>query len=47
VGGSLAIELDDFDYVPFAQHGGVGKAYQVFGKDLQPLLNELNEALAA
>ena len=35
------------DYVPFAQHGGVGKAYHVFGKDLLPLLDELNEALAA
>jgi type I restriction enzyme R subunit len=47
VGASLAIELDDFDYVPFAQHGGIGKAYKVFGSNLQPLLDELNEALAA
>jgi type I restriction enzyme, R subunit len=47
VGGSVTIELDDFELVPFAQHGGIGKAYQVFGRDLQPLLNELNEALAA
>jgi type I restriction enzyme, R subunit len=47
VAGSLAIELDDFDYVPFAQHGGMGKAYQVFGRELRPLLDELNEALAA
>lgn len=47
VGASLAIELDDFEYVPFAQHGGIGKAYQVFGPKLQPLLDELNEALAA
>jgi hypothetical protein len=29
------------------QPGGIGEAYQVFGKDLQPLLSELNEALAA
>jgi type I restriction enzyme, R subunit len=47
VGGSMSIELDDFEYVPFAQHGGIGKAYQVFGNELQPLLDELNEALAA
>ena len=47
MGASLAIELDDFEYAPFAQRGGIGKAYQVFGKDLQPLLDELNEALAA
>jgi type I restriction enzyme R subunit len=47
IASSLAIEAEDFDYVPFAQHGGLGKAYQVFGKDLSPLLQELNEALAA
>ncbi len=47
IASSLAIEADDFEYVPFAQHGGVGKAYQVFGKELEPLLDELNEALAA
>jgi type I restriction enzyme R subunit len=47
VGASLAIELDDFDLVPFDQHGGIGKAYQVFGPQLRPLLDELNEALAA
>ena len=44
---SLAIEPDDFDEVPFAQHGGLGKATRLFGKELQPLLSELNEALAA
>jgi type I restriction enzyme R subunit len=43
----LVIETDDFDYVPFAQHGGVGKAFQVFGRDLTPLLQELNTVLAA
>jgi type I restriction enzyme R subunit len=44
---SLTIEPDDFDYVPFAQRGGLGKAAQLFGKELQPILSELNEALAA
>jgi type I restriction enzyme R subunit len=43
----LAIATDDFDYVPFVQHGGLGKARQVFGQNLGPLLNELNEVLAA
>lgn len=47
IASSLVIEPGDFDYVPFAQHGGIGKAYQVFGKGLQPLLEELNETLAA
>jgi type I restriction enzyme R subunit len=44
---SLLIQVDDFDYVPFAQRGGLGKANQVFGKDLGPLLNEMKEVLAA
>ena len=47
IASSFAIETDDFEYVPFAQHGGLGKAYQVFGKELGPLMNELNEVLAA
>lgn len=47
IAGSLAIEPDDFDYVPFNQRGGLGKAHQLFGPDLPKLLNELNEVLAA
>lgn len=47
VAGSLTIERDDFDYVPFSKEGGLGKVYQLFGEDLWPLLNELNEVLAA
>ena len=44
---NLNIEKDDFNYVPFAQEGGIGKAYQLFGEQLWPLLDEVNEALAA
>lgn len=45
---SISIEPDDFEeYVPFNQRGGLGKATQLFGKELQPILNELNETLAA
>jgi type I restriction enzyme R subunit len=47
IAGSLKIEPDDFDYTPFGQRGGVGKAYQVFGQDLLLLLGELNDALVA
>jgi type I restriction enzyme R subunit len=47
VAASLTIEMEDFDLAPFAQRGGVGKAYQVFGNGLTPLLSELNEVLAA
>lgn len=44
---SLAIEDEDFEYAPFSQLGGKGKAYQVFGERLADILNELNERLAA
>jgi type I restriction enzyme R subunit len=44
---SLSIELDDLDYTPFNQEGGLGKAHQLFGDQLPKLLEELNEALAA
>jgi type I restriction enzyme R subunit len=47
VAASMGIEMDDFEYAPFAQRGGAGKAYQVFGDRLEPLLKELNEVLAA
>jgi type I restriction enzyme, R subunit len=44
---SLSIEPDDFDYSPFTQRGGLGKAHQLFGAELNQLLGELNEVLAA
>jgi type I restriction enzyme, R subunit len=47
IAGSLSINPDDFEYAPFSQHGGLGKAYQVFGEDLGSLLDELNRELAA
>ena len=47
VAASLAISADDFDYTPFVEHGGIGKAYELFGDELTPLLDELNEALVA
>jgi type I restriction enzyme, R subunit len=47
VAASLGITADDFDYTPFVEQGGIGKAYELFGEELSPLLGELNEALAA
>jgi type I restriction enzyme R subunit len=44
---SLSIETNDFNYAPFSQRGGLGKAHQLFGADLPKLLDELNEVLAA
>jgi type I restriction enzyme R subunit len=45
VATSLGITTDDFSYVPFVESGGLGRAAQVFGDDLGPLLDELNEVL--
>lgn len=44
---SLDIEMDDFDYTPFAEQGGLGRAVQVFGGELGTVLREINEVLAA
>lgn len=47
ISASLSIEQDDFDYAPFAQLGGLGRAYDLFGERLSAILEELNESLAA
>ncbi len=44
---SLVIDRDDFEYAPFSQMGGLGAVYGVFGEDLDAVLAELNERLAA
>ena len=47
IASSFSIDMGDFSDVPFAQRGGAGKVYQVFGPELDELLNELNEVLVA
>jgi type I restriction enzyme R subunit len=44
---SLQIEKEDFDEAPFSQRGGLGRVYEVFGAELDGILEELNEVLAA
>lgn len=44
---SYHLEIDDLDYNPFDVHGGRGKMFQLFGDEMQTIINELNEALAA
>jgi type I restriction enzyme R subunit len=41
------VESDDFGYAPFAQEGGLGKVHQIFGAELNKIIEELNGALAA
>ena len=38
--------MNDFDYVPFNQEGGSGRASAVLGPDLQTVLDEMNEVLS-
>ena len=44
---SLTLAPADLQDLPFSTHGGLGKARQLFGNDLNPLLKELSQALAA
>jgi len=47
IAGNLSIETDDFEYAPFSQEGGLGKVYQLFGDELNTVIDELNEKLVA
>lgn len=44
---SVHIETDDLDFTPFDAKGGRGKMWQLFGDEMETIINELNEALAA
>jgi len=47
IAAELQIVPDDFELVPFNQKGGLGKVYQLFGDELNSLIEQLNESLAA
>jgi type I restriction enzyme R subunit len=47
IASEMGIRAESFDYTPFVEHGGIGRAVQVFGDQLTPLMDELTEALAA
>lgn len=47
VASSLGIEPEDFEMAPLVEHGGLGRAYEVFGNDLNELIDELTQALTA
>jgi type I restriction enzyme R subunit len=44
---SVHVDTDDLDYTPFDAKGGKGKMWQLFGEEMEIIINELNEALAA
>lgn len=47
IAANLGIELEDFDYAPFSQQGGLGRVHQLFGEQLPQVMDELNRELAA
>jgi type I restriction enzyme R subunit len=47
VATSVGITRDDLEYSPFVERGGLGKAAALFGRDLDPLLEEMTGALVA
>ncbi|MGB9929553.1 MAG: type I restriction-modification enzyme R subunit C-terminal domain-containing protein [Methanosarcina sp.] len=47
VATSFHLEIDDLDYQPFDILGGRGRMYQLFGDEMNLIISELNEALAA
>ena len=46
IAGSVSIEPGDLQYAPFAQRGGLMRAYTLFGNGLTALLEELSLELA-
>jgi type I restriction enzyme R subunit len=47
IASSCSISREDFDYTQLADKGGLQKAWQVFGEQLDGLLVEMNEELVA
>jgi type I restriction enzyme R subunit len=44
---SFHFERDDLEMAPFDRQGGLGKMYQLFGADMDKLIDEMNEELVA
>jgi type I restriction enzyme R subunit len=47
IASSCSISRDDFDYAELANKGGLQKAWELFGEDLDILMNEMNMDLVA
>jgi len=47
IAANLGIDLDDFNYAPFVQDGGLGRVHQLFGEKLPLVIEELNRELVA
>ena len=47
IASSCGIQRDDFDYAELADKGGLQRAWGLFGKELDALMNEMNRELVA
>jgi len=47
IAANLGIAIDDFEYAPFSQQGGLGRVHQLFGAELPNVIDELNRELVA
>ena len=47
IASSCSINREDFDYAEFANRGGLQKVWHLFGKELDVVMREMNEELAA
>ena len=45
IAASCRIERDDFDYAPFADRGGLQRAWGLFGEQLDEVMDEMNREL--
>jgi type I restriction enzyme R subunit len=46
IAGSVHISADDLDYTPFDAAGGRGRMWQLFGNEMDGIMDEMNEKLA-
>lgn len=44
---SFHVEARDLEYAPFDAKGGIGKMYQLFGGEMEGVIREMNEVVAA
>ena len=47
IASSFHLDRDDLDYAPFNAKGGLMKMWQLFGKDMDEVIDELNTELVA
>ncbi|QIT53883.1 DEAD/DEAH box helicase family protein [Aquisalimonas sp. 2447] len=47
IAASFHITVEDLDYAPFDAEGGRGRMWQLFGEDMETVLDQMNDEMAA